>query len=258
MMLDTRQMKSQRFLLLTPGWLIVYIAICTLLLSGCGASVDHPLLSGSPTPDSTGTAVRSNQGDNLGIQVIDAQSNLSAYPSGSMTLTISTHPYAVCSFVVSYGRAKPSSVAGIRPITASASGLVSWHWYVENTAHTGTWPLIITSILADGTKVSKQISVNVTFPPVGVINSQSRLTANAGGHMVLAIQSVPGVSSTIQYDFFGGRLTKILTQKTDSRGIASFGWDVGKGVAPGSYPLTIITALADGEQSSVRVDMTVY
>lgn len=249
--------RRSRYFITSSGW-AVFLLLCSFFIWGCGTPADHPLTLGTATTIDVGNGTESGSGALAPIQVVDAQTNLTAYPGGSMSLAITTTPYAACSFVVSYGHAKPSTVAGIEPITANSDGMVSWHWHVEETAHTGTWPLIISAVLANGAKASSQVSVTITFPPFSVISSQSKLAARPGGFMELSITAIPYLSCTIQYAFGAGRPVRSLTQKADKHGVASWNWNVDKEAVVGVYPLTIVATLADGEQSSIQENMTIY
>src|SRR5437764_13853402 len=104
-----------------------------------------------------------------------------------MTMTISTSPFAVCNFVVNYGLSTPSKAFGIIPRTADASGKASWRWQVDSGAHTGTWPLTISVMLANGAQATAKISAFVSLPPINVVGSQSNLIGRGKDNMMLTI-----------------------------------------------------------------------
>ncbi|MBA2678536.1 MAG: hypothetical protein H0U76_09120, partial [Ktedonobacteraceae bacterium] len=151
---------------------------CVCFVTACGTPADpvHPLSASTTSAASvTGDMTGTPSGQVASIQVIASQTTVATYPGGQMHMTISTSPYAVCTFLVTYGRSRPSSNMGVVPHTADAHGMVSWTWRVDGDAHTGTWPLTITALLANGAKAGTQVMVRVTFPPINVVRAQSVL-----------------------------------------------------------------------------------
>lgn len=235
---------------------VLPVILCAFFLASCGGSapVDHPLITGTPTFD-IGTSTTSERGKVTPIQV--TQSSLTAYPGGTMSLSITTSPYAVCSLEIAYGHTKPSTIPGAAPATANASGAASWHWFVELNAQTGTWPLTISANLANGAKATAQVNVNVTFPPLSVITSSSKLTVHAGGTLKLALQSGPSVNLEVAYAFGSGKTSHTVSGQANGKGLATLYWGVASNVAKGSYPITVSEILADGEQASISVTVVI-
>lgn len=245
---------------LTSG-IMTFLMICLFLFSGCGTvPADQPLTSSAGTATDqgpSGSLTASVDSQVAPIKVIDAQTNVTTYPGGYMTLTISTSPFAVCNFVVSYGLSTPSRAVGIAPRTADANGMASWRWQVEPGAHTGTWPLTISTILASGAQSSATVSVNVTLAPISVVANQSNLTGSPKGNMALTIVTAPSVDCALLLNFGPGILSRTLTKKADSNGIVSWAWRVDKDVNAGVWPLTITVTQLDGERSYAQVNMTI-
>ncbi|MEO8974019.1 MAG: hypothetical protein ABI406_20720 [Ktedonobacteraceae bacterium] len=237
--------------------LAIPVVMCAFLLSSCGgAPVDHPLITGTATFD-VGTSTTSERGKVAPIQVIGAQSSLTAYPGGTMSLAITTSPFAVCNLEVAYGHTKPSQIPGAAPITTSSSGTASWRWFVASNARTGTWPLTISANLASGAKATAQVNVTVVFPPLGVISSGSKLAVHAGGTLKLELQTGPSETVAVVYAFGAGKTSKTVTGRANGKGLAILYWGVSSNVAPGVYPVTASEILADGEQTSVQVNVVI-
>src|SRR5579872_2010279 len=158
-----KQWRNTKYLSALAIPVSMCVVICSVLLASCAsAPVDHPLVTGTPTFD-IGRSTASARGKVAPIQVVDAQSSLTAYPGGTMSLAITTSPFAVCSLEVAYGHTKPSQIPGAAPATANSGGTASWRWFVATNARTGTWPLTISANLANGAKATAQINVTVVF-----------------------------------------------------------------------------------------------
>jgi len=145
--------------------IMMFIMLCSFLLSGCGSSSqkDSPLItadtsSGQQSPTASTTSIGK---PTASIQVINAQTSLATYPGGYMTITISTGPAAICTITVYYGLKTPSHSFGIIPVTADRNGMASWHWKVASSTPAGIWPLTISAVQADGTKRTTQVNVTV-------------------------------------------------------------------------------------------------
>ena len=250
----------QHFLSLLWRGLVACVVIGIFLCAGCGTPPpDHPLTGGSGTAVAQGSsdALATGTGSIAPINIIDSQTNTSTYPGGSMTLTISTSPYALCTFVVEYGLGRPSRAAGIIPRAADANGVVNWHWWVDAGAHTGTWPLTISAILANGAKTTAQVSVQVTLPPINVISSQSSLSAYPGQSMMLTIATAPSASCNASFDFRAGKPSNNLGARSNANGIASWSWRVPQDESPGVLPLRVTVTLEDGEKLYASLSMRV-
>ena len=233
------------------------VVICSVFLASCAATpVDRPLVTGTPTFD-IGKSTASARGKVAPIQVIGAQSSLTAYPGGTMTLAITTSPFAVCNLEVAYGHTKPSQIPGAAPATTSASGTASWHWFVASNARTGTWPLTISANLANGAKTTAQITVTVVFPPLGVVTSDSKLTVHPGGVLKLGLQTGPSENVAVTYAFGAGKTSKTITGRANGKGLATLYWGVASNVAKGVYSVTASEILADGEQASIQVTVVI-
>jgi hypothetical protein len=92
------------------------------------------------------------------LNVVTAQTNLSAQPGGNMALVIATAPSLACTLTLNYGPTKPMKFLSGR---ANVNGVVSWMWRVDNLAVQGAWPLTVTATLADGEQTSAQVTMNV-------------------------------------------------------------------------------------------------
>jgi hypothetical protein len=250
-------LKGWRKAILFSG-LAIPVIVCGFLLASCGGSapVDHPLITSTATFD-VGTSTTSARGKVAPIQIVSAQSNLTAYPGGTMSLAITTSPFAICSLEVAYGHTKPSQIPGAAPATTSSGGAASWHWFVASNAHTGTWPLTISANLANGAKATAQIKVTVVFPPLGVVSSGSKLAVHAGGTLKLELQTGPSETVAVVYAFGAGKTSKTVTGRANGKGLAILYWGVSSNVAPGVYPVTASEILADGEQASIQVNVVI-
>ncbi len=237
--------------------LAIPVVMCAFLLASCaGTPVDHPLVTGTPTFD-VGTSTSSARGKVAPIQVIGAQSSLTAYPGGTMSLAITTSPFAVCSLEVAYGHTKPSQIPGAAPSTTSSSGTASWRWFVASNARTGTWPLTISANLANGAKATAQVNVTVVFPPLGVVSSGSKLAVHPGGTFKLELQTGPSETVAVTYAFGAGKTGKTITGRANGKGLAILYWGVAPSVAKGVYSVTASEILADGEQASIQVTVVI-
>lgn len=240
--------------------LIVCMLFCSCLLIACGTTTQPKQSLTSEESNNNGTPAIGTitpGAQVLPVRVVNDKTNVSTYPAGQMNLTINTSPYAVCSFVVDYGRGKPSSNIGVVPSTADANGMASWTWRVDSDAHTGTWPLTITALLPNGSKTSTQINVSVTLPPINVLGSQTNLRALPGGTMQLTIATAPGVDCTVSFSFGSSESSRSLSQFTNFTGVASLNWRVVPKTPAGVWPLAITVTLADGEKVSNQISMTV-
>jgi hypothetical protein len=164
MFVETKQQRQLSSVALLSR-IMVFIMICSFFLSSCGSSSqkDTPLFTAdSSSSQQSPTASSTNTGKpTASIKVIEAQTSLSSYPGGYMTMTISTDPAAICTITVYYGLTTPSRSFGIVPDTADRNGIASWHWKVASSAPVGTWPLTISAVLVNGTRISTQINVTV-------------------------------------------------------------------------------------------------
>lgn len=249
-------LKRWRNIIFFSG-LAIPVVMCVFLLSSCGkAPVDRPLVTGTATFD-VGTSAASARGKVAPIQVMSAQSNLIAYPGSTMSLAITTSPYAVCSLEVAYGHTKPSQIPGASPVTTSSGGTASWRWFVAANTHTGTWPLTISANLANGAKATAQVNVTVVFPPLGVVSSGSKLTVHRGGTLKLELQTGPSETVAVAYTFGIGKTSRTVTGRANGKGLAILYWGVSSNTAPGVYPVTASEILADGEQASIQVNVVI-
>ena len=92
------------------------------------------------------------------ISLVNGQSNLVAYPTGNMLLTIATAPYVGCDLLLNYG---PTGTVKTMRTSANARGIAVWNWRVERSALAGVWPLTVTVILPDGEATSTRVSVTI-------------------------------------------------------------------------------------------------
>lgn len=243
--------------LISWGRLATCMMFCSLLVAACGTPPpDHPLTTGSAI-DGSPTASTASPNTVVPMHVVTSQTNLTAYPGGYMTLTISTSPNAICSIEVAYGLGAPSKAFGIVPETASASGVATWRWQVESSARTGTWPLTISALLASGARASVQVNVSVSLAPISVVGNQTTLAAYPKQNMVLTIATAPSIACLLLLNYGPGRTVKTLTSRSNSSGLASWTWRVDNTAAAGVWPLTITAVLADGERSTAQVNMSI-
>jgi hypothetical protein len=257
MVVSIRQRKQYHYVAIVSG-LALCMVICSSLLLGCATPPpDHALITSADTSIDQKTPIGSLSSQIIPIKVINTQTSVSTYPGGYMSLTISTSPFALCYFVVYYGLSAPSHSYGIIPHTANASGMVTWRWQVDYAAHRGTWPLVITAVLANGPQTSAKTNVNITAAPISVVSSQSNLTNQPGGDMVLTIATAPSIACMLLLDFGRSKPAKTLTARSDSNGIASWTWRIGDRAQQGVRPLTITAILADGTRSYAQVNMTI-
>ena len=237
------------------------ILCCTFFVVACGGTPlppKHPLSANdTPVDQASANATVTSSAQILPIKVVSSGTNVYSYPGGQVNLSITTSPYAICSFLVSYGRSTPSKSAGIIPHTANAQGMVSWTWRVDNDAHTGSWPLTLTAVLPSGQKTSTSVNVTVTLPPLTIVNSQSVLRAYPKGTMSLSISTAPNLICVLTLNYGPGRTVKSLRSTSNSQGFANWTWHVDSSAVAGAWPLTIVATLADGEQTSTQVQMTV-
>lgn len=239
--------------------LAVCVIICTFFLASCGGTPpDHPLTDTNTTTQVAQTAnPTASSAQVLPIKVIGTKSTLSTYPGGYMSMTITTSPYAISSFMVDYGLGAPSKDFGVIPQTTDANGTASWHWRVDSGAHTGTWPLTITAILPNGAKTTSQTNVNVTLAPISLIGSQTNLSGYPKQVLTLTIATAPSIDCTLQLNYGPGKPNKIFKSYSNSSGIASWTWRVDSTATAGVFPLVITAVLADGESSTAQAKMAV-
>lgn len=240
---------------------LILSLLLLLLLAACGTPPPskHPLSQVDITPTNmanmqNSTVITSN-GYILPIQVSSGQSSLSTYPGGQMSLTISTSPYALCSFSIAYGQAAPSTNIGIVPHTADAKGMVNWTWRVDRDAHTGTWPLIITASLSGNGRITQTVPISVMLPPITVVSST--LTAYPRQTMTVTISTAPNVQCTLSLYEPVSKATKYLKNVSDANGSATWTWHVANNASAGMWQLPIVVTLADGEQVNSQVTMTI-
>lgn len=237
--------------------LAIPVIICAFLLSSCGGTpVDHPLITGTATFN-VGTSTTSDRGKVAPIQVISAQSSLTAYPGSIMTLAITTSPFAVCSLEVAYGHTRPSQIPGVAPVTTSSNGTANWRWFVALNARTGIWPMTVSVNLANGATATAQVSVTVVFPPLGVVSSGSKLVVHPGGTLKLELQTGPYENVAVTYAFGAGKPGRTITGQANKHGLATLYWSASSSVAKGVYPVTASEILADGEQASIQVTVVI-
>lgn len=240
------------------GGLVVFLTLYLFVMSGCGTTApDKPLTAEVSTPVDQGSPTASSASAIAAIELINSQTNLSAYPGGYMTMAISTSPFAISSFVVNYGLSTPSKSPGIVPLTTDAHGVANWRWQVELGAHTGVWPLSISAILPNGSRTTKQVNVTVTLAPINVVGSQSILNAFPNRIMTLTIATAPRVSCTLLLNYGPGIPGRTLIRRADSNGIAILTWHVDGKATPGRWPLILTVSLLDGESTSSSLSITV-
>src|SRR5260370_8970126 len=96
--------RRERPCKLIVGGLVVFLTIYLFVMSGCGTTPrDQPLTAGVGTPVDQGSPTASSGSGIAAIKFINSQTPLSAYPSGFITMAISTSPFAVPRFLVNSG-----------------------------------------------------------------------------------------------------------------------------------------------------------
>ncbi len=250
--------QKRHFYMRVPVRWVVPFMFCMVVIASCGNTPpDKPLLTGISTPTLQVTTTANSSSQGAPIAVLADQSHLIAYPGGSMSLSISTSPYTVCQFLVYYGQSTPSKSLGIIPRTTDANGKASWSWQVNTTVHTGTWPLKIIATASNGAVSTSTVDINVTFPPINVVSSQTNLTGHPKDILTLTIATAPWVNCSLVLNFGPTIAAKTLHTSGGSKGIAVFNWHIDRSTSAGVWPLTIVVSLPDGESSSTQVSMTV-
>jgi hypothetical protein len=239
--------------------MLLVMTFCMEALAACGS---HPLpdqtltnnqaISNDGTPP---TAAATSEKIIKPIEVITNRSRLTSYANGEMNLTITSSPYAICNFIVSYGMNMPSRAFGIKPVTADAYGQASWTWQVEGKAPTGSWPLKMTATSVSGAQTSRTINVIVTLPPINLDSTMSTLSVARKAEATLAVLTAPFVVCTMTIDYT--TRSKTLRSKTDSKGEVSWTWKVEAGASPGRYPLIVAIATGSGEQEKATFNITI-
>lgn len=252
---QSRWYQRSFFSILLPSLLMILASI----LTACNKqpSPDQPLthggmISGSATPS---TAVTAQNKTVQPIEIVADQSHVSSYANGRMSLTITTSPYAICNFLVSYGMNTPSRALGIKPVTADAHGLASWQWQVESKATTGIWPLELTATLINGTQTKRSISVTISLPPIHLDTTKSILNVMHKTVATLAIITAPSTSSLVTIGYPAH--PKTFKGITDAHGTIIWTWRVEGSTNPGTYPLIVTITTGSGEQANATFSMTV-
>lgn len=238
------------------GLLLSLLLLCLVAACGTPPPSKHPLSQVDITPTDMGNSTVTTSNEHISpIQVLSAQSRLSTYPGGQMSMTLLTSPYALCSFSISYGKAVPSANVGIVPHTANANGMVNWTWLVDRDVHTGTWPLTITASLSGSGRITQTVQVSVVLPPITVVSST--LTAYPRQTMSLTISTAPAVQCTLGLYEGVGKPMKYLKNVSDTNGVATWIWHVANNSVAGTWQLPVVVTLVDGEQVNSQVTMTI-
>jgi hypothetical protein len=243
------------FSILLPSLLMILASI----LTACNnqAPPDQPLthngkINGDAAPD---TVVTAQNKPIQPIEIVTDQSNISSYANGTMSLTITTSPYAICNFIVSYGMNAPSKASGIKPVTANASGLASWQWRVESKASTGLWPLQVTATSINGTQTTRSISVIVNLPPLRLDTTRSILTAKRKATAILAIVTAPSTNCTMMMNY--STHSKTFKGTSDAHGTINWTWRIEAGTNPGTYPLVVTVTTGSSEQEQATFSIVI-
>jgi hypothetical protein len=243
------------FSILLPSLLIILACILTACTNQ--PSPDQPLirngmLNSGATPD---TVVMAQNKTMQSIEIVADQSHVSSYANGRMSLAITTSPYAICNFIVSYGMHTPSRAFGIKPMTADAHGLASWQWQVENKALTGIWPLELTATSINGTQTKHSISVVISLPPVHLDTTKSVLTVKRKASATLAIVTAPSTDCIMMMSY--PTRSKTFKSTTDAHGTIRWTWRVEAEANPGTYPLIVTITTGSGEQANATFSIVV-
>lgn len=258
MIADKIQYRRCQHSLFWAAILFVMI-LCLGTLAACGNQLlpDQPLTkNGTMIDDATpGAAGTTGSKTIKPIEIVTDQSKLTSYANGKMKLTITSSPYAICNFLISYGMSAPSRSFGIKPVTADAHGLASWQWQVEGKAPTGRWPLKITATSVNGSQTTQTINVTVTLPPINLDSTKSVLSVARKTEATLAVVTAPLTDCTMTMDYTSR--IKIFKGTADSKGEMSWTWNVESGASPGIYPLLVTITTGSGEQEKVIFDITI-
>lgn len=244
---------------------ILYLVLLCVTIIGSGAFTacsnqqlpDRPLTHNGTMSDdeAPATTIAAQNKTIKPIEIVSSQSNLVSYANGKMSLTITTSPYAICNFIVSYGLSTPSKSFGIKPVTTDAHGVASWQWQVEGKAPTGTWPLKITATLVNGAQTTRNIGVIVTLPPVYLDSAKSNLSVARKAATTLTVVTAPSVDCALTMSYTGRIRT--LRGTTDAKGEISWTWNIEAGANPGSYPLIVTVTSGSGEQARATFPITI-
>lgn len=258
-MVAVREKQKNHFhMVYRAGGRLLFLLFMLAVISGCGKTPpDRPLLNGADTPTqavvgSTGTASRGAP-----ISVVPDKSNLTAYPGGNMSLSITTSPFTVCQILVYYGQTTPSKALGLVPRTTDAQGNASWNWQVALNIHTGTWPLKIVATASSGAVSTTTVNITVTLPPISLLNSQSNLTGYPETNLLLTIATAPWVNCELFLNYGPASTVKTLRATANVKGVAVWNWRIVSAAAAGVWPLTVTVILPDGETTSTRVTVTI-
>ncbi|GAC1354904.1 MAG: hypothetical protein NVS4B11_20370 [Ktedonobacteraceae bacterium] len=261
---DTNMVKTflakqdRKYCLTRYTWLVLFGCL-VIWLSGCGTPppAKNPLSNEVDTPTVEGTSAAATAVNSHINPIQITQSNLVTYPGGKMTMTIATSPSAQCTFIVDYGRGKSSSAIGTGPQVAKSDGTASWTWQVDSDAKTGLWPMTIVAEFTGSTvKTTMTVNVTVTLPPITVVSPTS-ISAPPKSDMTLTIATAPHVLCTLGLNFGPSRPIKYVKSGSDANGVATWTWHVDAAAPAGTWPLSITVTLADGEQASSQVNMTI-
>lgn len=250
--------KKYKKHLYRAGARYLFLLFLLAVISGCGTTPpDRPLLSGAETPTqaavvSTGTATRSAP-----IAVLSDHSQLTAYPGGSMSLSVVTSAFTVCQILVYYGQTTPSKALGLVPRTTDSQGKASWTWQVTPSVHTGTWPLKVVATSSSGAVSTTTVNITVTLPPISLVSSQSNLTGSPKSNLLLTIATAPWVSCGLLLNYGPASTVKTLRTSANVKGVAVWNWRIVDSATAGVWPLLVTVTLPDGETTSTHIDVTI-
>lgn len=257
-MAAVREKQKNRASIYVAGGRLLFLLFLLAVISGCGKTPpDQPLLNGTDTPTPSAAAPTGTATRGAPISIVSAQSQLTGYPGGSMSLSVVTSPFTVCQIVVSYGQSTPSKALGLIPRTTDAKGNASWTWQVALNVHTGAWPLKVVATSSSGAVSTTTVNITVTLPPISVIGGQSTLVGSPKSNLLLTIATAPGVNCALLLNYGPASPLKTIHTSANGKGIAVWNWRIDRTATAGVWPLTAMVILPDGETTSIRVDVTI-
>src|SRR5689334_13718402 len=99
-MAAVREKQKHHFRLYGAGGRLLFLLFLLAVISGCAKTPpDQPLLNSTQVPTLTAATPTGTASRGAPISVVAAQSNLTSYPGGNLSLSIVTSPFTVCQIV---------------------------------------------------------------------------------------------------------------------------------------------------------------
>ncbi len=109
-------------------------------------------------------------------------------------------------------------------------------------------------------QVSPTASSGSGIAAIGLINSQTNLSAYPGGYMTMAISTSPFAVSSFLVNYGLSTPSKapgVMPRTTDANGVANWRWQVELRAHTGQWPLTISAILPNGSRTTKQLSVTV-